>query len=150
MAAGLLLRRAAGMKNRRAFVRCETGQFQFLERGGRHGGNLRPMFDGCRRQLARLANFPIGGVMFELEREQFQVRANQTAHCELRIHRQETGAVEISPRRRAAKLESSGFMRCLFAGWFSATAEAHDNTNPVRLQARLPLPLLSATLLIRQ
>jgi len=35
------------------------------------------------------------------------------------------GRLEIIPRRRAAKLESSWFMRCLFIGWFSATADQH-------------------------
>ena len=72
MPAGLLFRRAAGMKDGGAFVRRETGQFQFLERGGRHGGNLRPMLDNFRRQSARFADFPVGGVVFELKREEFE------------------------------------------------------------------------------
>src|SRR5258705_12524408 len=33
-------------------------------------------------------------------------------------------------RRRAAKLDSSVFKRCLFAGWFSATAGKHDTSKP--------------------
>ena len=72
VAAGLLFRRAAGMEDGSAFVRREAGQFQFLERGGRHGGDLRPMPDHLRRQRARLANFPAGGIVFELKREKFQ------------------------------------------------------------------------------
>ena len=72
MAARFLLRRAAGMKDGGAVFRRETGQFQFLERGGRHAGNLRPMFDGLRSQLTRLADFSIRGVVFELKREKFQ------------------------------------------------------------------------------
>ena len=67
-----MLRRAAGMKNSGALVRHKTGQFQFFECSGRHGGNLRPMFNNLRRQLARLANFPVGRIVFKLEREQFQ------------------------------------------------------------------------------
>ena len=72
MAARFLLRRAAGMKDGGAVFRRKTGQFQFLERGGWHGGNLRPMPDHLRRQLAHLADFSIRRVVFELKREQFQ------------------------------------------------------------------------------
>ena len=72
IAARFLLRRAAGMKDGGAVFWRETGQFQFLERGGRHGGNLRPVFDDLRHQRARLANFAVGGIVFELEREKFQ------------------------------------------------------------------------------
>src|ERR1017187_7387188 len=72
MAAGLLFRRATGMKDGGAFVRREAGQFQFLERSGRHGGNLHPMLDVLGRQPTRFANFPVGGVVSELQREKFQ------------------------------------------------------------------------------
>jgi hypothetical protein len=72
MAAGLLFRRAAGMENRGAFARRQTGQFQFLERDGGHGGNLRPMLDDSRGETARLADFPVGGVTLELQREEFE------------------------------------------------------------------------------
>jgi hypothetical protein len=72
MAAGLLFRRAAGMENRRAFFRRQTGQFQFLERGGGHGGNLRPMFDNLGCEPAGFADFPVGGVLLELQREEFE------------------------------------------------------------------------------
>lgn len=72
MAARFLFRRAAGMEDGGGFIRRETGQVQFLECDGRHGGNLRPMFNNLRRDSARLANCPVGGIVFELEREQFQ------------------------------------------------------------------------------
>ena len=72
MAAGLLFRRAAGMENRGAFRGRQTGQFQFLERCRRHGGNLCPMFDDSRRKAARLANLPISGVVLELQRKEFE------------------------------------------------------------------------------
>ncbi|HXI73267.1 MAG TPA: hypothetical protein VNN22_23250 [Verrucomicrobiae bacterium] len=39
---------------------------------------------------------------------------------------------EMNSRSRSAKLESGWFMRCLFAGWFSATAGRH-NSNIRRL-----------------
>jgi len=72
MAAGLLLRRPAGMKNGGAFTRRETGHFQFLECRCGHGGNSRPMLDHVWREPARFADFPVGGVVFELELKQFQ------------------------------------------------------------------------------
>ena len=90
MAAGLLLRRAAGMEDSRALVRREAGQFHLLEPGGRHGGDLRPMLDHLRRQLARFANFPVGGVVFELKSEQFEGerRELRIADCRLPIGNQ--------------------------------------------------------------
>ena len=63
MPAGLLLRRAAGMKDGGALVRREAGQFHFLEHRRRHGGNLRPIFHRLRRELARDANFAVGGIV---------------------------------------------------------------------------------------
>src|SRR5664280_2265590 len=72
VAAGFLLRRAAGMKDGGALVRREAGEFQFLERAGWHGRNLRPAFYNCRRQLAGRTDFAVGGIIFELECEQFQ------------------------------------------------------------------------------
>ena len=72
MAAWLLLRRPAGMKNNRAFIRSETGQFQFLERRRGHRWNPCPMLDHLRRQATRFADCPVGGVVFELEREKFE------------------------------------------------------------------------------
>jgi hypothetical protein len=42
---------------------------------------------------------------------------------------------EISLRRRVAKWESSMFMRCLFAGWFSATAKFEFYLTFLLLQA---------------
>jgi hypothetical protein len=90
MAAGFLPRRAAGMKNGRAFVRRKAGQLQFLECGGWHGGNLRPMPDRLRREPARFANFAVGGIMFELEREKFQGQPGElrAADCGLRMGNQ--------------------------------------------------------------
>jgi len=72
MPAGLLFRRATGMENRGAFIGRETSQIQFLERRRRHGGNLRPMFDGFRRKIPGLANLPIRGVKFELKCKEFE------------------------------------------------------------------------------
>ena len=72
MAAGLLLRRAAGMEDGGAFGGRKRSQFQFLERARRHGGNLRPVFDSLRRNFPRLADFAVGEVVLELERKQFQ------------------------------------------------------------------------------
>ena len=72
MPAGLLFRRAAGMENRGAFVWRQTGQFQFLERRGRHGGNSRPVLHNFGREAARGADFPVGRVVIELEREEFE------------------------------------------------------------------------------
>ena len=72
MAAGLLLRRAAGMKNRGAFFRRKAGQLEFLECNGWHGRNLRPLLHRLRGKLAGQTNFVIGGVIFELKREKFQ------------------------------------------------------------------------------
>jgi len=72
MPARLLLRRAAGMKNRRPFVRRERSKFQFLECARRHEWNLRPMFDNFRPQLSCFTNFSIGEIVFELQRKQFQ------------------------------------------------------------------------------
>src|ERR1017187_5620416 len=74
MAAGFLLSRAAGMKNGGAFFRRNAGKLQFLERGCRHGGNLRPVFNHAWRQSARFADSPIGGVICELESEKLQCK----------------------------------------------------------------------------
>ena len=52
--------------------RRQTSQFQFLECRRRHGGNLRPMLDHFRREASRFADFPVGGVVLELERKEFE------------------------------------------------------------------------------
>ena len=62
MAAGLLLRRAAGMKDGGALVGWNAGKFQFLERARWHGGDLRPMLEDFRSQSTRFTDFPIGGI----------------------------------------------------------------------------------------
>ena len=67
MPAGLLLRRAAGMENGRALVRRDAREFQFLERRGRHGGNLCPVPDRFRRQTPCGADYSIGAIVFDLE-----------------------------------------------------------------------------------
>src|ERR1700734_1913483 len=72
MATRFLFRRAAGMENCGAFDRSKTGQFQFLERSGRHGGNLGPMLDNLRCQFVPFANFSISRIIFELKREKFK------------------------------------------------------------------------------
>ena len=60
------------MKDSGAFFRHQTGQFQFLERGSGHGRNLRPMFDDLGCESAGFTDFAIGGVVFELQREEFE------------------------------------------------------------------------------
>ena len=60
------------MKNDRALVWWQTGQFQFLERCRGHCGNLCPVFDDLGRQTTCFADFSAGGVVFELEREKFE------------------------------------------------------------------------------
>jgi hypothetical protein len=70
------------MENRGAFAWRQTGQFEFLERGGGHSRNLLPMLDDSRRKTprlrfatarqARFADFPVGGVVLELERKEFE------------------------------------------------------------------------------
>lgn len=72
MAAGLLFRRAAGMKNGGAFFRRKAGQFQFLKSRRRHKRNLRPMLYLVRGQTACLANRPVSGIVLKLEGEEFQ------------------------------------------------------------------------------
>ncbi len=90
MAAGDLFRRAAGIENGGAFFDGNAGQFKLLERSRWHGGNLRPMFNDLRRDLTSLANFTVGGVMLELEREQFQCQLGElpVADCRLLIGNQ--------------------------------------------------------------
>ena len=72
MPAWTLFRRAAGMEYRGAFHRLQTGQIQFLECRCRHSRNLRPMFDNSRRKATRFADFPVGSVVFELQRKEFE------------------------------------------------------------------------------
>lgn len=72
MPAGFLFRRAAGIKDGSAFFRRNAGKLQFLECTGRHGGNLCPVLDHSWRQTPRLADFPIGGIVLELQREKFE------------------------------------------------------------------------------
>ena len=136
-----MFRRAARMKNRGAFRRRQTGQFQFLERRCRHGRNSRPMFDDFRRKTPRLADFPVGGVVIELKREEFERQRVKISEgrvtrvpimvSEFGVRSSESGPRGTRPsermisRKRAAKFESSIVMRFLFAGWFSATADRH-------------------------
>jgi len=60
------------MENGGAFFRRNTGKLQFFERTRWHGGNLRPMLDDFGCQTTCLADFTVGGVMFELKLKQFQ------------------------------------------------------------------------------
>ena len=60
------------MKNSFAFFGRQARQFQFLERGSRHGGNLRPMRCRMRRDFSRFAQFSVGRVVIELQGEQHQ------------------------------------------------------------------------------
>ena len=130
MAAGFLLRRAAGMKNGGALFRRNAGKLQFLERASRHGGNLRPMLDHFWRQSARLADFPVGGIVFKLKREQFQSEVRR----KLPICR--FAGLPIGNRRSPAQARGEAekfFVHAVFVhGWFSATADGHDNTKRFR------------------
>ena len=72
MSTGSLFRRAARMEHVRALYRQKRRHFQFFESGGRHGGNLRPMRDGQRGHVTRLANPPIRRIVIELKCKQFQ------------------------------------------------------------------------------
>ena len=123
------------------------------------------MLDDFRRHASRFADFPIGGVVFELEREEFEGKRIKIS--EGRVTRVPISASfesgprvtrpseRMASRKRAAKFESSWFMRFLFAGWFSATAEGHYSVKTPLRQARLPqahcgaglpMPRLSVTL----
>ena len=124
MPAGLLFRRAAGMENRGPFRRRNAGQFQFLEYLRRHHGNFRPVIDGSRHQLRHRADFPIGGIVFQLEREEFE-----SEFVKFITSRLPTPVSRKSGKRRATKFESSVVMRYLIVGWFSATAEGHYTAN---------------------
>jgi len=72
MTARFLFCRAAGMKNRGAFVRRDARKFQFLERARRHGGDLRPVLNDLRRHSPRPANLLVGGIVLELQREKLE------------------------------------------------------------------------------
>ena len=67
-----LFRRAAGIKNRGAFRQGQTRQIQFLEHRRWHGRNLRPMFVNFGCESASFTDFPIGSVVLELKREEFE------------------------------------------------------------------------------
>src|ERR1700722_1594728 len=70
MAAGCLRRGAAGMKNARPLFRREAGEFQLLEPGGGHRGNIAPVKDGLRSSSSRFAEPAVRLVMGELQGEQ--------------------------------------------------------------------------------
>ena len=72
MPAGLLFRGAAGMENGGAFCRWNAGKFQFLEYRRWYRRDFRPMLDRPRHQFPTLTDFPIGWIVFQLEREQFE------------------------------------------------------------------------------
>ena len=55
-----------------AFRRWNAGEFQLLEHRRGHNGDFGPMLDGSRHQFPTRADFPIGGIVFQLEREQFE------------------------------------------------------------------------------
>src|SRR5450631_1590908 len=111
MATGRLASCAAGMKDGGAFVRRETGQFEFLDGGGWHGGDLRPMSDVIRCQSACVADGSICGVVFELEREQLQRERVKTADWE-------TGMNQLAQMRSEAGKFSVHAV--LIHGWCSA------------------------------
>ena len=129
MPAGFLLRRAAGMKNGGALVRRDARQVQFFEHARRHGGNLRPVFDRLRCASARPADFPVGGVVRELEGEKLQREGIEfrllvgTARCTVRTPQRGVPTMDgfAQTRGEAGKF----FVHAVFVhGWFSATAES--------------------------
>ena len=99
------------------------------------------MFDDFRGEAARFANFPVGGVVLELQREEFEGQRVKISEgrvtrvpimvSEFGVRSSESGPRGTRPsermisRKRAAKFESSVVMRFLFAGWFSATADGY-------------------------
>ena len=126
MAAGPLFGCAAGMKNRRAFGRREAGQFKFLKRCCRHGGNLCPMLDELRRPLAHFADFPVGGIVSELKRKKFQCEFGELpiTGCRLPVGNQ------LAQTR--GEIEKFFIHAVLIHGWCSATAGGHYNTKHLR------------------
>lgn len=60
MPAGLVLRGAAGVEDRSALDGREAGEFEFLERGGRHCRDLPPPSERRWRYPTRLAKRSIG------------------------------------------------------------------------------------------
>src|SRR5947208_3048702 len=78
MPARPLLRRSARMKDRGALLGGKARQLQLLERRRRHGGNLRPVRDGLRRGAPHFAQSSIGGVVGELQSEQFEGKRIET------------------------------------------------------------------------
>jgi hypothetical protein len=87
VSAGLLFRRAAGMKNRRVFDGRQAGEFQFLECARRHGRDLSPMLHCGRRCVSRRADLLIRSVVSELQREKFESEFGELpiADCRLPI-----------------------------------------------------------------
>ena len=63
---------AAGMEDGGSVAWEEAGYFQFLECTGGHGGDLGPMLNRLRRELASGTDITVGSVVFELEGEQFK------------------------------------------------------------------------------
>jgi hypothetical protein len=84
------------------------------------------MFDGCRRQFARRADFPVGGIVLELEGEQLQRELGELRSVEC--------GVPIGNQPAQARGEAREFfVHAVFVrGWFSATASRDDNTRPFR------------------
>src|SRR5262245_43773696 len=70
MAARFLPRRAGGMKYRRPLLRCQAGQFQFLEDRRRHKRDAAPGRHGLWRHFACPAKRAIGYVLSKLQMEQ--------------------------------------------------------------------------------
>src|SRR6266487_754427 len=78
MPARPLFRRSARMKDRGALPGWKARQLQFLERRRRHGGNLRPVRNGLRRGAPHFAESSIGGIVGELQSEQFEGKRIET------------------------------------------------------------------------
>ena len=121
-----LLRRATGMKDGGATCGGNAGQFKFLERTRWHGGDLRPMLDPLRHNPARLADFAVGRIVLALKCEKLQRQLGELriADCGLRIGNQ--------PAQADGEMGKFRVHAVFVRGWFSATAEKHDNTKPRR------------------
>ncbi len=63
MAAGILARGAAGLKNNGALLGWQTSHIELLKSGGRHGGGLVPVSDAIWRATFVLTKAPIRAVV---------------------------------------------------------------------------------------
>lgn len=79
MAAGFLLRRAAGMKHSGPIFRWNARQLEFLEQTGRHCGDMRRILDVTGCDVSRFTNPSVGGIGLELKGEKFERQLGELA-----------------------------------------------------------------------